>query len=472
MNGGHLEPMSAVLTNGGAGPVPQRASYGYVVMISIVAALGGLLFGYDTAVVSGAIGYLQKHFGLTAAMKGWAASSALIGCMVGAGFAGMLNDGLGRKKTLLLCAALFLLSSLGTAFPQTLSQFVWARFAAGIAIGAVSMTSPIYIAEIAPMRVRGRLVSLYQLAIVSGIFIVFFVNNLIQGQGDEAWNTETGWRIMFGVGAVPSLLFGVLVAIVPESPRWLVQAGRRDEALHIIQRVAGVGEAQREMQEIETTLNQEEGKLSELFTGGYLAALAIGVVLAVFQQFSGINSIMYYAPEIFKSVGSSTNSAFIQTVCVGAVNLLFTLVAVAWVDRAGRKALLIGGTAVQVITLGAVGWLFHVDGSRWLLLACILMYVAAFAAAMGPIVWIVISEIFPNRIRGRAMSIAILALWAACYVVSQTFPMLLEQIGPAKTFWFYAFCSFLSMVFVAMFVPETKGRSLEEIALSWKRRKA
>jgi SP family arabinose:H+ symporter-like MFS transporter len=441
-------------------------------MISIVAALGGLLFGYDTAVVSGAIGFLQKHFGLTAAMKGWAASSALIGCIFGAGGAGWVNDAIGRKKTLVLCALLFLVSSLGTAFPQTLTQFVWARFLAGIAIGAVSMTSPIYIAEIAPTRVRGRLVSLYQLAIVTGIFIVFFVNSLIQKQGDETWNTEIGWRVMFGVGAVPSLLFGLLALIVPESPRWLVQAGRRAEAEGILTRVAGPADAEREMFEIETTLQQEEGGFGELFQGGYLVALVIGIVLAVFQQFSGINSIMYYAPEIFKTVGSGKDSAFLQTVAVGAVNLLFTLVAVAWVDKAGRKAMLIAGTAVQVVTLGAVGWLFHIGGSPWALLACILLYVAAFAAAMGPIVWIVISEIFPNRVRGRAMSIAILALWAACYIVSQTFPMLLESIGPAKKFWFYAGCSLLSMIFVALFVPETKNRSLEEIAQSWKMNRA
>jgi SP family arabinose:H+ symporter-like MFS transporter len=275
---------------------------------------------------------------------------------------------------------------------------------------------------------------------------------------------------MFGAGAVPSFIFMFLALIVPESPRWLVQAGRRQEAEGILTRVAGPAEAEKELFEIESTLAEEEGGFSEIFSGGYVIALIIGVILAIFQQFSGINSIMYYAPEIFKKVGSGTDSAFLQTVAVGAVNVLFTLVAVAWVDKAGRKPMLIAGTAVQVITLGAVGWLFHTHGNSWALLACILLYVAAFACAMGPIVWIVIAEIFPNRVRGRAMSIAILALWAACYVVSQTFPMLLESVGAAKTFWFYAACSFLSMIFVAVFVPETKNRSLEEIAQSWKRK--
>jgi len=444
-------------------------NYSYVIIISLVAALGGLLFGYDTAVVSGAIGYLQEHFGLSAGMKGWAASSALIGCMFGAGFAGMINDAIGRKKTLLLCALLFLLSSIGTAVPTTLSMFVWARFAAGIAIGAVSMTSPIYIAEIAPTAARGRLVSLYQLAIVTGILVVFFVNLFIQRMGNEAWNTQTGWRLMFGAGALPAVLFGLAAAMVPESPRWLIQRGRRDSGLAVLRRVAGDAEANRELLEIEATLAQEEGKLSELFTGGYGAALVIGIVLAVLSQFSGINSIMYYAPEIFKSVGASSDSAFLQTVSVGAVNLLFTLVAVALVDKAGRKALLVAGCAVQVITLAAVGYLFHTNGNSWALLTCILLYVAAFAAAMGPVTWIIISEIFPNRIRGRAMSICILALWGACYVVSQTFPMLLEGIGPAKTFWVYATFSFAAVAFVALVVPETKGRTLEEIATSWKK---
>jgi MFS transporter, SP family, arabinose:H+ symporter len=448
----------------------EKIQYKYVVLISSVAAFGGLLFGYDTAVVSGAIGYLQTHFELNAEMKGLAASIALIGCMVGAGFVGMINDGFGRKKTLILCALLFAISSIGTAIPTTLMQFLCFRFMAGIAIGAVSVTSPMYIAEISPEQVRGRLVSLYQLAIVSGIFIVFFVNATIQRMGDEAWNERLGWRLMFGVGTVPSIVFGILSVIVPESPRWLVKRGRLQEATEILARVSGRASAVREVADIQASLTDDTGKISELFLGGYRRAFLIGIVLAILQQFCGINAIMYYAPEIFKSLGSETGSAFVQAVSVGAVNLLFTLVAVAWVDRIGRKSLLISGIAVQVVSLGIVGWLFQTKGNPWFLLAFILVYVAAFAAAMGPVVWIVISEIFPNKIRGRAVSIATLALWGACFAVSVTFPKLVESIGPGYTFWFYGFCSFLCLMFVWMVVPETKGRTLEEIEQDWLKR--
>lgn len=460
-----VPPVSSVATVADSSSINSR----YVLLLAMVAAFGGLLFGYDTAVVSGAIGYLQAHFGLTAGMKGWAASSAIIGCIFGAGFAGMANDALGRKKILVLCAVLFAASSIGTAIPRTLSQFVWMRFLAGIAIGAVSVTSPMYIAEISPQRVRGRLVSLYQLAIVTGILVVFFVNTLIQRMGDEAWNTNIGWRYMFGAGVLPAVVFALLTLLVPESPRWLAKMGRRQEAMATLEKVSGAGNAGREMAEIEESLRQEPGKVSELLSGGYRTALLIGIVLAVFQQFSGINAIMYYAPEIFKSLGAAASSAFVQTVSVGAVNLLFTFVAVFWVDKAGRKALLLGGTLVQVLSLAMVGLLFKIGGNPLLLLAFILLFVAAFAAAMGPVVWIVISEIFPTRTRGRAVSIATLALWTACYIVSQTFPMLVEQIGSANTFWFYAVCSLLSFFFVWRFVPETKGRTLEEIEKSWSR---
>jgi len=368
---------------------------------------------------------------------------------------------------LILCALLFGISSIGTAIPATLFQFLCFRFMAGIAIGAVSVTSPMYIAEISPEQVRGRLVSLYQLAIVSGIFIVFFVNATIQRMGDEAWNERMGWRLMFGVGTVPSIVFGILSVIVPESPRWLVKLGRTQDATDILARVSGQSSAVQEVARIQASLKDDTGKISELFSGGYRRAFIIGIVLAILQQFCGINAIMYYAPEIFKSLGSATESAFVQAVSVGAVNFLFTLVAVAWVDRLGRKSLLISGIAIQVVSLGIVGWLFQTKGSPLLLLTFILVYVAAFAAAMGPVVWIVISEIFPNKIRGRAVSIATLTLWGACFAVSVTFPKLLELIGSGYTFWFYGFCSFLCLMFVWLVVPETKGRTLEQIEQDW-----
>jgi SP family arabinose:H+ symporter-like MFS transporter len=449
---------------------PPKATFnlGYILLISLVAAFGGFLFGYDTAVVSGAIGFLTKEFHLTAELTGWAASSLLVGCMVGAMLGGPVGDRFGRKPSLILCAVLFAISSLASALPQALGPFAWARFAGGVAIGAASMLSPLYIAEIAPEKIRGTLVALYQLAIVVGILVVFFVNLQIQRLGDESWNTQQGWRWMFASLAVPSIVFGFCMAILPESPRWLMKVGRRGQARSVLERVGGPDNAAREIQQIDAALQEEEGRWSELFTTGYLRALLIGILLAVFGQFSGINSIMYYAPEIFKAAGAGTDSAFSQTVIVGAVNLLFTFVAIWLVDRAGRKPLLIVGTVVQIVTLASVGYMFQTGQNGTLVLVSILGFVAAFAVAMGPIPWIVNSEIFPTKLRARAMSVAILCLWTADWIVTQTFPMLRQSIGPARTFWVYAFCSLLSTLFVLTMVPETKGRTLEEIEASWR----
>lgn len=446
----------------------DQINYGYILLLSLVASFGGFLFGYDTAVVSGAIGFLTSHFQLSAELTGWAASSMLVGCMVGAVAAGPAGDRFGRKPSLILCGLVFAVSSAASAMPSTLAQFAWARFAGGVAIGAASMLSPLYIAEIAPEKIRGTLVALYQLAIVVGILVVFFVNLQIQRLGDETWNTTTGWRWMFASLTLPSALFGFLMLLVPESPRWLMKQGQRDRARRILERVGGPGNAQKELGQIEEALRQEEGRWSELFTTGYRRALVIGILLAVFGQLSGINAIMYFAPEIFKSAGAGTDSAFSQTVIVGLVNLAFTFVAIWLVDRAGRRPLLIVGTLVQVISLMSVGLFLQQGRSGSLLLCGILAFVAAFAVAMGPIPWIVNSEIFPTKLRGRAMSVAIFCLWFADWMVTQSFPMLRESIGPARTFWVYAGCSLLSTVFVVALVPETKGRTLEEIEASWR----
>jgi sugar porter (SP) family MFS transporter len=443
----------------------------YILLISLVAAFGGFLFGYDTAVVSGAIDYLKNHFQLSADLTGWAASSMLVGCMAGAMIGGPLGDRIGRKKSLILCGLLFAVTSLLSAIPHDITQFAWSRFAGGIAIGAASMLSPLYIAEIAPEKIRGRLVSLYQLAIVGGILVVFFVNLQIQRMGDETWNTHTGWRWMFASLVIPSVVFAGLMALVPESPRWLMKMGRKAEAQKVLETVGGVENARREMAQIEGALGQEEGRWIELLSPGYRRALLIGSLLAIFGQFSGINAIMYYAPTIFKSAGVGTDAAFTQTVIVGVVNLVFTFVAIGFVDRAGRKPLLIAGTLIQTVSLAFVGWMLHTHNQGPLLLVGILAFVAAFSMAMGPIPWIVNSEIFPTKLRGRAMSIAIVLLWFADFIVTQTFPMLRESqsVGPAMTFWIYAGCSILSTLFVVAMVPETKGRTLEEIEASWKK---
>ncbi len=446
----------------------SQTNIGYLLPICSVAALGGFLFGYDTAVVSGAIGFLTKHLRLTAGLTGWAASSLIVGCMAGAALAGPIGDRFGRRPSLIFCAVLFALSSLTSALADSLAAFAWARFVGGLAIGASSMLSPLYIAEIAPQRIRGTLVTLYQLAIVTGILVVFFVNLQIQRLGDDAWNTTTGWRWMFGSLVVPSLLFAACLLAVPESPRWLMKIGRTPQARYILERIGGTENARREISQIEVALHQEEGRWGELFTTGYRRALAVGALLAVFGQFSGINAIMYYAPEIFKAAGAGTDAAFLQTVIVGAVNFGFTFVAIWLVDKAGRKPLLIAGTAVQVVTLGLVGAMFHAGRTDLLVLFSILGFTAAFAVAMGPIPWIVNAEIFPTKLRGRAMSVAICCLWAADWLVTQTFPILRAGIGPATTFGVYAAFSLLSTLFVIVFVPETKGRTLEEIEASWR----
>ena len=442
---------------------------GYVVLIASAAALGGLLFGYDTAVISGGIDFLAAYFGIGEAEKGWAASCALLGCIAGAMSGGPLGDRFGRKPMLILCAALFGLSGLASALAATLNQFVIARLVGGFAIGAVSVLSPLYIAEIAPVALRGRLVALYQLAIVVGISLVFFVNLVIQQQGDLAWNQATGWRWMMGSLMVPSVLFLLTTLLIPESPRWLMRVGRRERAQSVLVRVAGAAEADRELQEIAATLAEPSaGALRELFARRYRRPLVIGAVLAVIQQFCGINSIMYYGPSIFHRPGQTDiDAAFWFTAIVGLVNLLFTFVAIWLVDRAGRRPLLIVGSAVQVLALAACGLAFQQQWSGVALLAAVLVFIAAFAAAMGPVLWILISEIFPNRMRGLAMSVATLVLWSACFAVSETFPWLRSTIGPAWTFWVYALCSLLGLIFIIARVPETKGRSLEEIERSW-----
>jgi len=448
----------------------------YLTLTVLVATLGGLLFGYDTAVISGAIGFLQEHFELTAAMKGWAASSALVGCVIGVGMAGELNDRLGRRTTLIVAAILFLISAIGSALPRTLTQFIVYRIIGGLGVGAASITSPMYIAEISPARLRGRMVSLNQFAIIFGMLVVYFVNYFIARDSDVAWNVATGWRWMFGSESIPAVLLLVLLFFVPESPRWLSKQGKTDKARRILARVDGEQHAESEMAEIEAALQQESGSLAQLFTPAMRIVLIIGVSLAVLQQVTGINVFLYYAPEIFKSVaGTNVDIALLQTIVVGAVNLLFTIVAIWTVDKVGRKPLMVIGATGMGLSLAAIGLAatFHMVGA-WLLIF-MLGYIACFALSVGPVTWVILSEIFPTKIRGRALAIATLCLWVANYIVSQTFPMMDENPALVKTFnhgfpffVYAAFCVVLVAVMVKL-VPETKGKTLEEIEAHWGR---
>lgn len=440
-----------------------------LLLVALVAIFGGFLFGYDTAVINGANQYLKAHFSLTPVQEGTAGASAILGCIPGAMLAGFLSDRFGRRKVLFICAILYAVSGLLSAIPRTFTEFLMARFISGLGIGASSMICPVYIAEMAPKAWRGRLGSMFQLGIVTGIFLTLFINSRIQGLGDETWNTTTGWRWMLGAEVAPAILLLMLLFLVQESPRWLIGAGRESEARDILVGIGGAVHADEEIAAVKSVSNHEEGRFSELFASRFRKPLVIAVLLMAFSQFSGINAIMYYSTKIFATAGAGVANSFTWSVIVGLVNLIFTFVAIALVDKAGRRPLLIIGLLVQVVALTAVGFMFRSGGQGISLLVAIVVFIGAFAMALGPIPWILCSEIFPTRVRGRAMSLATFVIWTSCYIVAQTFPMLNDspKVGPAITFWVYAGCSLLGLVFVLAMVPETKGRSLEEIERSW-----
>ncbi|MEN6335162.1 MAG: sugar porter family MFS transporter [Phycisphaerales bacterium] len=466
----------------------ERGSFVYLVRVVLVAALGGLLFGYDTAVISGAIGFLQTHFQLSASMKGWAASSALLGCLVGVMIAGPVSDRFGRRSTLLVAAVFFLVSAIGTAAPRTLTAFIVYRILGGVGVGAASMTSPMYIAEISPARLRGRMVSINQFTIIFGMLVVYFVNYFIADLGAAidvsrgtgavdpalAWNVTTGWRWMFGSESLPALALLLLLLTVPESPRWLTGRGRSDEARRILARVDGHEYAEREMAEIRAAMNEEPVSLSQLLSPGLRRTLWIGIALAVLQQVTGINVFLYYAPEIFKGMaGENVDAALLQTIVVGAVNLGFTVVAIWTVDRWGRKPLMVLGSAGMGLCLAALGLAACYGRTDKWTLGFILGYIACFALSVGPVTWVILSEIFPTKIRGRALAIATFCLWTANWIVSQTFPMmdesswLIARFNHGFPFFLYAAFCVVLVVLTIVAVPETKGRTLEEIEKQW-----
>jgi MFS transporter, SP family, xylose:H+ symportor len=461
--------------------------------LTFVATLGGLLFGYDTAVISGAVSSIDANFidplhlseTLRGTLSGWTVSSALAGCFVGASFAGWISARLGRRGGLLLAAALFLLSAIGSAYPEigfgaigalgprALTPFIGYRILCGTGIGIASMLSPLYIAEIAPSRIRGRLVSFNQLSIVLGILIVYFVNWAIASQGTDVWLRTTGWRLMLLSEAVPALLFFALLLGVPDTPRSLVMRGRGREAESVLRRLVGEGEAHRLAQEIRDSLavNRQSQAVS-LFAFGSLVIVA-GILLSVFQQFVGINAVLYYAPLMFKNLGASTDSALWQTVIVGFTNVVFTLVAIVTVDRLGRKPLLIVGGAVMGIAMMVLGFEFKAGAEGLGPLIAAMIYIAGFAASWGPVVWVLLAEMFPNPIKGRAMAIAVAAQWLANLFVSWTFKILIGNstlntlFNHAFPYWIYGTMSFIAAAFVFLYVPETRHRTLEEIHHLW-----
>ncbi len=446
----------------------------YLWIISVVASLGGLLFGYDWVVIGGAKPFYEKFFDLTnASLQGWAMSCALIGCLIGAVLSGSLSDRYGRKRLLILAALLFGASSIGTALADVFRTFVISRIIGGMAIGLASSLSPMYISEISPAASRGKMVSLNQLTIVIGILLAQLVNWLIAkpvlpGASAQdilnSWNGQLGWRWMFGVTAVPSLLFFLGMLGVPESPRWLAGNVQRAKAARILARLNGEAHAKQALVEIESTLaTGEKVHFGDLLDPKLSGVLFLGISLAVFQQWCGINVIFSYAEEVFSAAGYHVSDILLNIVITGAVNLAFTFVAIALVDKTGRrKLMLFGAAALAVIyALLGVGFQQHSQGFHMLFLA--VAAIACYAMSLAPVTWVVISEIFPNRIRGAAMSVAVTSLWIASFVLTYTFPLLNRGLGPARTFWIYAGICFMGFLFIRWRLPETKGQTLEEI---------
>ncbi|URM31022.1 D-xylose transporter XylE [Cytobacillus firmus] len=456
----------------------------YIGSLTLVAAIGGLLFGYDTAVISGAEKsleiYLIESLGLGSLAHGATTSSALIGCIIGGLISGYFASKFGRKNSLIAAAVLFFLSALGSAFPEflfftkgeptisLLLTFNLYRIIGGIGVGLASAIVPMYIGEIAPADIRGRLVSFNQFMIIFGMLVVYFVNWGIASGRPLEWINEVGWRYMFASEAIPALAFGLLLLLVPETPRYLAIKNHDDKALAVLTKINGASEAKTILGEIKKSVTASANVPAEkLFAYGKLV-IVIGILLSVFQQFVGINVALYYAPRIFESMGAAKDASMLQTIVMGVINVIFTVVAILTVDKWGRKPLLITGSIGMAIGMfGVAGMAFsNIIGMGTLIF--IIVYTASFMMSWGPICWVLISEIFPNKIRGQAVAVAVAAQWAANYFISSTYPMMMEFSG-GLTYGFYGLMSVLSAIFVWKFVPETKGKTLENMENMWKR---
>ena len=452
----------------------------YLLFITLAAALGGFLFGYDTAVISGTIGFVKSQFGLSTAMEGWFVSSALVGCITGVAFAGELSDRFGRKRSLIFSGLMFSISVVGCALSASNTELIIFRMIGGIGVGIASMLSPLYISEVSPARIRGRMVALYQFAITIGILCAYFANAIMLNLSESLtslnpsgiWHkllVEEVWRGMFGTELIPAILFFLVMFFVPSSPRWLVSKDRKEEAGRILERINDREFAQRELASIQEAVSKEEkGSWSVLFQKGIRVALFAGMGLAILSQFTGINAIIYYGPRIMEEAGIQLSNALGGQVIIGIVNVVATIVAIMRIDKYGRKKLMLGGITGMFISLIVVGFLFlsgHTQGV--LLLIFILTFIASFAIGYGPVIWVLLSEIYPTRVRGRAMSVATLTLWVGTAIVGQVVPWMLDVLTPAVTFFIFALCC-IPVPLILRKIPETKGLSLEEIENSWR----
>jgi sugar porter (SP) family MFS transporter len=453
-----------------------RFNYRFIWLISLVAAMGGLLFGYTFAVIGGAKPFFENYFQISsAATAGWANSCALLGCLLGSLISGALSDRFGRKRLLILTALLFAISAPLTGWAFSLSAFVFWRIASGVAIGAASNLSPMYIAEVAPARMRGRLVTVNNTAVAIGMLLAAVVNLLIAEKVQDrataemihlSWNGQIGWRWMFSAGAIPSMIFFFGAIFIPESPRWLIKNGMAEKARVILSRIGGESYANQETKSAIDTLSNEEVKrirFGDLLEPKLLKILFIGCALAVLQQWCGINVIFNYAEEIFHAAGYGVSSILFNIVITGVVQILFAIVAIMTVDRFGRRLLMsIGCAGIALFNaLVGVAYSFHFTGP--IVVIPVLATIACFSFSLGPVTWVLISEIFPNRIRGAAISVAVSSLWIACFILTYTFPILNRALGPAITFWLYSAICAAGFIFILFRVPETKGKTLEQI---------
>jgi sugar porter (SP) family MFS transporter len=430
----------------------------FVYLISAVAALGGLLFGFDLVIISGTVPFFTKFFNLNEGLTGWAVGCINVGAALGAVVSGKLSDALGRKKLLLLCAFLFAFTGFATGWATNFSFFVGARILSGMAVGVAALICPVYIAEIAPGPIRGRLVTFYQLAIVSGILMAYLSNYLLLDTGSN------NWRWMFSSQSVPALLFFFGLFFVPESPRWLIKKNRTDKAAGILNSIGGNEYAVNEVDAIKKSFHHEvKEHISDLFKPGVVKIVMIGVAVAVFSQADGQNSLFSYAPVIFKQAGMPENTAFLQSVILGVVNFIFTFVAIRFIDKAGRRKLLLYGAFLLCLDAAALSGCFCWAAPGYLILVFVLGFIATYAATLGPVTWVLLSEIFPNRVRGYAMGLATLSLWMANFFTTASFPLLKKHFGLPVTFLVHAIICLIYFLFVKAKVPETKGRSLEEI---------
>lgn len=440
----------------------------YVVVVAAIAALAGLLFGYDTGVISGAILFIKKQFALSSTVEEVVVSAVLLGAIGGAGISGFLSDKIGRKKTILLTAATFVIGTLLSAFSGSVATLTASRALIGVAIGVASLTAPLYISEVSPAHMRGALVSLNQLAITCGIVLSYIV--------DYSFSGHQSWRWMFGIGVLPAIILGTGMFFLPASPRWLMSKGKKEQAREVLGLLREEGEIEKEMRDIEITLGEETGGWKELLQDWVKMPLLIGIGIAAFQAITGINVVIYYAPTIFGFAGfGQAQTAILATTGVGIINVLMTIVAIRVIDKVGRRPLLFMGLAGMVVSLGVLGYAFSVTALsgalKWIAVGSLGLYIASFAVSLGPIAWLIIAEIYPLRIRGRAMSLATMANWGANLLVALTFLTLINKLGRGYTFWLYSLIGVAGWLFCYFFIPETKGHTLEEIEENWRQRK-